>query len=239
MATVDTMDVPDIAVTVSASAGPQVPSAKRHKPTAPDRGDFCDRIRSATGWFDTMGHGTWKNVTTDKSRRTLFVLQTPDGGDQFCAPGKVYSARLSKEELGMPLPYDTSDEHTELHVSLGLRPSGPNPHWTDYDQDIRQVATSFGALRTQAIDGAFVPLLAEKPDKMAGIPDGRLKRGFGKDKKAIATSLESMWGRDWHERRGRHRALQAQVLLHHRRRTVEGRGHVQVAHRRRRARRPH
>jgi len=155
---------------------------------------FCDRIRSATGWFETMARGTWKNCTTDKSRRTLFVMQTPDGGDQFCCVGKVFNARLSKEELMMPLPYDTSDEHTELHVSLGLRPSGENEFWTNYDQDIAKVSESFGALRGKAIDGAFVPLLAEKPDKMVGIPDSRLKRGFGKTKKDIATALESMWG---------------------------------------------
>jgi hypothetical protein len=187
------MDVPDIAVIVSASATPEIPAAKRHKPAAPGRADFCDRIRAATGWFNTMASGVWNNVTTEKSRRTLFVLKTPDGGDLWCCPGKVFNARLSEEELRMPLPYDTNDENTQLHVSLGLRPSGPNPHWTDYDRDIDQVAKAFGALRAQAIDDAFVPLLADKPEKMAGIPDSRLKR-FGKDKKAIAAALESQWG---------------------------------------------
>lgn len=193
MATLDTMDVPDIDVAVSAAASAP-PPAKRPRPAAPDRGDFCDRIRAATGWFNTMASGAWNNVTTEKSRRTLFVLKTPDGGDLWCCPGKVFNARFSEEELRMPLPYDTSDEHTELHLSLGLRPSGMNPYWTDFDGDTKQVAESFAALRTQAIDGAFVPLLVGKPEKMAGIPDARLKRGFGKDKKTIAATLESMWG---------------------------------------------
>ena len=141
-----------------------------------------------------MAAGTWKNCTTDKSRRTLFVLQTPDGGDQFCTVGKVFRARLSREELMMPLPYDTSDEHTELSLSLGLRPCGENEFWTNYDADIDKVAESFRALRGKAIDEAFTPLLAEKPEKMVGIPDARLKRGFGKNKKDISASLDSIWG---------------------------------------------
>ncbi len=193
MASVDQMDIPEIALKVSATADePAARPTKRAKPDA--QGKFCDRLRQATGWFSTMPKGTWKNVTTEKSRRTLFVLQTPDGGDQFCCVGKVFNARLSKEELVMPLPYDTSDEHTELHVSLGLRPSGENEYWTNYDSDIAEVSKCFSALRSKAIDDAFVPLLAEKPDKMPGIPDGRLKRGFGKTKKDIAAALESMWG---------------------------------------------
>ena len=118
----------------------------------------------------------------------------PGGGDQFCAVGKVFNARLSREELEMPLPYDTSDEHTELHVSLGLRNSGENPYWTNFGEDVGSEMASFGALRTKAIDGAFVPLLSDKPDTVKGIPDSRLKRGFGKTKKDIATALESMWG---------------------------------------------
>ena len=198
MATVDTMDVSDIQVVsasaTSATSGDSKRPAKRAKKDTQSRDKFCDRIRSATGWFNTMGQGQWKNCTTDKSRRTLFVLQTPEGGDQFCCVGKVFNARLSREELAMPLPYDTSDEHTELHISLGLRPSGPNEFWTNYDQDIEKVGESFAALRGHAIDQAFVPLLADKPDKMAGIPDARLKRGFGKTKKDIAAALESMWG---------------------------------------------
>jgi len=188
------MDIPDMgsANLVAASAGgASEPPAKRAKRS---QVQFCDRIRGAAGWFTTMKDGTFKNVTTEKSRRTLFVLQSPTGGDQFCCVGKVFNARLSKDELQQPLPYDTSDEHTELHVSLGLRPSGENAHWTNYDNDIQQVAESFAALRGQAIDSAFVPLLADKPDKMAGIPDGRLKKGFGKTKKDIAAALEVMWG---------------------------------------------
>jgi hypothetical protein len=185
MASVDTMDVPQMP-----NDAPE-PAAKRRKPSCEQ---FCDRIRCATGWFNTMAEGDWKNVTTDKSRRTLFVLQTPAGGDQFCCVGKVFNARLSREELMAPLPYDTSDEHAELHVSLGLRPSGENAHWTNYDQDIKGVAEAFGALRDKAIKDAFVPLLADKPDKMAGIPDSRLKKGFGKSKKEIAAALEVMWG---------------------------------------------
>ena len=183
MASVDTMDIPQSS-TVE-------PPAKRSKPS---REQFCARIRGATGWFNTMQNGDWKNVTTDKSRRTLFVLQTPNGGDQFCCVGKVFNARLSREELEAPLPYDTSDEHTELHVSLGLRPSGENPHWTKYDEDIVGVSEAFTGLRDKAIKDAFVPLLADKPDKMPGIPDSRLKKGFGKTKKEIAAALEVMWG---------------------------------------------
>ena len=199
MTSVDTMDVPNITTdsetVVSASAAEAPPTAKRQKQLPPAaRNEFCDRIRNATGWFETMGNSTWKNVTTDKSRRTLFVLQTPDGGDQFCVPGKVYNARLSKDELALELPYDTSAEHTELHVSLGLRPSGPNPNWTNYDDDIKRVSSSFAALRNHAIDHAFVPLLTAKPKTMAGIPDGRLKRGFGKNAQEIAANLEAMWG---------------------------------------------
>lgn len=201
MATVDTMDIPTISAMaqVAASAtsdSSQAPTKKRkvQSPSTDKRETFCSRLRNATGWFNTMPQGEWKNCTTDKSRRTLFVLQTPEGGDQFCCVGKVFSARLAKEELAMPLPYDTSDEHTELHVSLGLRPSGPNPFWTNYDDDIEQVSAAFGALRGHAIDNAFVPLLAEKPDRMAGIPDSRLKKGFGKTRKDIANALEVMWG---------------------------------------------
>jgi len=187
------MDVPDIANSTQVVSASELPAPKRHKPAVPARGAFCDRIRSATGWFKSMSTGTWKNVTSDKMKRTLFILNTPEGGEQWCCPGKVFNARFSEDELKMPLPYDTSDEHTELHLSLGLRPSGENPYWTNYDGDTQQVKESFTALRAQAIDGAFVPLLAAKPDKMPGIPDGRLKR-FGKDKKAIAAALESQWG---------------------------------------------
>lgn len=197
MSTVDTMDIPEIKPVVasasaacSAAASPE-PSAKRHKPS---RDTFCQRIRDAAGWFSTMKQAEWKNVTTEKSRRTLFVLQAPGGGDQFCCVGKVFNARLSREELQAPLPYDTSDEHSELHISLGLRQAGENPYWTNYDDDISNVAESFGALRDKAIHDAFVPLLAEKPDKLPGIPDGRLKKGFGKNKKEIASALEVMWG---------------------------------------------
>ena len=183
MASVDTMDIPQ-SETVE-------PPAKRMKPSCEQ---FCERIRGATGWFNTMKNGEWKNVTTDKSRRTLFVLQTPNGGDQFCCVGKVFNARLSREELEVPLPYDTSADHTELHVSLGLRPSGENEHWTKYDEDIKEEAEAFTDLRRQAIDSAFVPLLAEKPETMAGLPPARLKKGFGKTKKEIAAALEVMWG---------------------------------------------
>jgi hypothetical protein len=194
MSSVDTMDIPEMttetSVTASAESGSE-PAAKRRKPSCEQ---FCDRIRNATGWFSTMADGEWKNVTTEKSRRTLFVLQTPAGGDQFCCVGKVFKARLSKEELLQPLPYDTSEEHTELSVSLGLRPGGDNKHWSNYDQDIKEVAEAFTALRDKAIQDAFVPLLASKPDKMAGITDGRLKKGFGKTKKDIAAALEVMWG---------------------------------------------
>ena len=193
MASVDQMDIPNIALKVSATADePAARPAKRAKPDA--QGKFCDRLRQATGWFSTMPKGTWKNVTTEKSRRTLFVLQTPDGGDQFCCVGKVFSARLSRDELQAPLPYDTSDEHTELHISLGLRQTGENDHWTNYDTDIQAVSEAFMGLRDKAIQDAFVPLLVEKPDKMAGIPDSRLKKGFGKTKKDIASALEVMWG---------------------------------------------
>lgn len=190
------MDIPEIkSTTVSASAA-DVPDAaeppsKRRKPS---RDQFCERIRAAAGWFSTMKDAEWKNVTTEKSRRTLFVLQAPGGGDQFCCVGKVFNARLSKDELQTPLPYDTSDEHAELHISLGLRQAGDNPYWTNYDQDIESVAGAFGGLRDKAIHDAFVPLLSEKPDKLPGIPDSRLKKGFGKTKKDIAAALEVIWG---------------------------------------------
>ena len=193
------MDVPEILTSdhVAASAEPR--PAKRSKLNGKlsesKRNDFSDRIRAATGWCTTMKDGKWRNCTTDKSRRTLFTLQTPDGsGDQFCTVGKVFRSRLSREELAMPLPYDTSDEHTELSISLGLRPCGDNEFWSNYDADVDAVAASFRSLRDQAINDVFVPLLAEKPDKMAGMPDARLKRGFGKSKKEIATALDSVWG---------------------------------------------
>lgn len=189
MSTVDTMDIPQFPTETTVSASE--PPAKRSKPS---REQFCDRIRGATGWFSTMALGQWKNVTTEKSRRTLFVLQTPAGGDQFCCVGKVFNARLSRQELEMPLPYDASDEHTELHVSLGMRPSGENEHWTNYDEDIAQASAAFAGLRDKAIQDAFVPVLADKPDKMPGIADAKLKKGFGKTKKDIAAALEVMWG---------------------------------------------
>jgi len=206
MATVDAMmSPPDLAVAakVSASAASSEPAKKKAKkekdPKAVadrKRAAFCDQIRTAPGWFTTMADGTWKNVTNmERSKRTLFVLQTPGGkGDQFCTIGKVFRCRLSREELMAPLPYDTSDEHTELSLSLGLRPCGTNEFWTDYDDDIVGVSSCFQALRQKAINEAFVPLLADKPDKMPGMPDARLKRGFGKTKKDIATSLDSVWG---------------------------------------------
>lgn len=196
MSSVDTMDVPDLSTeTVCASSKRTLdvvePEAKRAKPS---REQFCERIRSAAGWFSTMKDAEWKNVTTEKSRRTLFILQAPGGGDQFCCVGKVFNARLSRQELEQPLPYDASDEHAELHISLGLRQTGENEFWSNYDDDIKSVSESFVALRDKAIQDAFVPLLAEKPDKMAGIPDARLKKGFGKTKKDIASALEVMWG---------------------------------------------
>lgn len=193
------MDVPEILASDHVAASAESRPAKRSKPSGKisesKRNDFSARIRAATGWCTTMKDGKWRNCTTDKSRRTLFTLQTPDGsGDQFCTVGKVFRSRLSREELAMPLPYDTSDEHTELSVSLGLRPCGDNEFWSNYDADVDAVAASFRGLRDQAINDVFAPLLAEKPDKMAGMPDARLKRGFGKSKKDIATALDSVWG---------------------------------------------
>lgn len=192
MTSVDTMDIPESMKPVAASQGSSSdPPTKRAKTS---RNDFCTRIRDAAGWYTTMANAEWKNVTTEKSRRTLFVLQAPGGGDQFCCVGKVFSARLSREELQAPLPYDTSDEHTELHISVGLRQTGDNPHWTNYDSDIHGVSEAFSGLRDKAIQDAFVPLLSDKPEKMPGIPDSRLKKGFGKTKKDIASALEVMWG---------------------------------------------
>ena len=199
MTSVDHMDIPDVVasetVRASEAADDTGRPAKRSKSGKDGRPEFCSRIRDATGWCTTMKDGMWKNCTTDKSRRTFFVLWTPDGKcDQFCAVGKVFRSRLSREELLQPLPYDTSDEHTELSLSLGLRPAGDNDYWTNYDDDVEAVAESFKSLRGQAIDDVFAPLLATKPDKMPGIPDSRLKRGFGKSKKEIAASLDSVWG---------------------------------------------
>ena len=197
------MDVRDEHVKCSKGFEDDAPPSKKAKKGSkpadtPSQEDklvhFCEQIRGATGWHDTMSKGTWKNCTTDKSRRTLFVLQAPGGGDQFCCVGKVFNARLSRQELDMPLPYDSPPEHTELHVSLSLRNSGDNPYWTEFSKDMESQVTTFGSLRTKAIDDAFVPLFADKPDTVKGIPDSRLKRGFGKTKKDIAASLESMWG---------------------------------------------
>ena len=199
MATVDQMDVPDLSIqNIDEPPAKKCKSVKASKtkkePDASKVDKFCQQIRSATGWHDTMHSGTWKNCTTDKSRRTLFVLQAPGGGDQFCCVGKVFNARLSREELSAPLPYDTSDEHTELHISLSLRNSGENIYWTNFSDDVDSAATTFSNLRTKAIEDAFVPLIADKPDTIKGIPDSRLKRGFGKTRTDIATSLESIWG---------------------------------------------
>lgn len=192
-----------LATKVSASTAAVEPAKKKAKKSGDPkavadrkRAAFCHQIRTAPGWVSTMQQGTWKNVTNpERSKRTLFVLQVPDaGGDQFCTIGKVFRSRLSREELMTPLPYDTSDEHTEMSLSLGLRPCGTNEFWTQYDDDISNVASCFQGLREKAIEEAFVPLLAEKPDKMPGMPDSRLKRGFGKTKKDISTSLDSIWG---------------------------------------------
>ena len=193
MSTVDTMDIPPTISTETAVTASE-PAAKRKKSNDTSREQFCERIRSATGWFNTMTAGTWKNVTSEKMRRTLFVLQVPNGGgEQFCCVGKVFNARLSRQELQMPLPFDTNDEHTELSVALGLRSLPSNEYWTNYEQDIGEEAAAFTNLRKKAIDEAFAPLFASKPEKVPGVPDSRLKRGFGKTKKEIATSLESMW----------------------------------------------
>ena len=195
------MDVPDLSIqNIDEPPAKKCKSVKASKAKTPKEPDtdkvekFCAQIRSATGWHETMAKGTWKNCTTDKSRRTLFVLQAPGGGDQFCCVGKVFNARLSREELAAPLPYDASDEHTELHVSLSLRNNGENAFWTNFGNDVESEVKTFAALRTKAIDDAFVPLFAEKPDTVKGIPDSRLKRGFGKTPEDIAAALESMWG---------------------------------------------
>ena len=191
MATVDQMDIPQFETAVEASEPPQ----KRGKTTGDVRKAFCEQIRAATGWFDSMKDGTWKNVTTDKSKRTLFVLQAPGGGDQFCVPGKAFNARLSRKELEEPLPYDTSDEHTELSIALSMRQLGDsNPYWTNFDEDIAAAATSFADVRMSAIENAFVPLLLGRPDEMAGMPGTKLKKGFGKTKKEISATLDTLWG---------------------------------------------
>jgi hypothetical protein len=190
MATVDQMDIPQFETAVEASEPPR----KRNKSASDVREAFCNQIRGATGWFDTMTAGTWKNVTTDKSKRTLFVLQAPGGGDQFCTVGKAFNARLSREELLQPLPYDTSDEHTELSVALSMRPLGENAYWTNFDKDIAAAATSFADVRMSAIENAFVPLLLSKPEEMAGMPGTKLKKGFGKTKKEISSTLDTLWG---------------------------------------------
>ena len=188
MATVDQMDVPDLSIQnidePPAKKCKSVKAAKAVKEKSPKEPDadkvekFCAQIRSATGWHDTMQSGSWKNCTTDKSRRTLFVLQAPGGGDRFCCVGKVFNARLSREELAAPLPYDASDEHTELHISLSLRNSGINAYWSNFGDDVESASHTFANLRTKAIEDAFVPLFADKPDTVKGIPDSRLKRGF-------------------------------------------------------------
>ena len=91
-------------------------------------------------------------------------------------------------------PFSSCFTRKTHFILIGLRPCGKNEFWTNYDADIDKVAESFRALRGKAIDEAFTPLLAEKPEKMVGIPDARLKRGFGKNKKDISASLDSIWG---------------------------------------------
>ena len=84
MSSVDTMDIPEIkSVPVAASAAVAgEPPSKRRKPS---RDQFCERIRGAAGWFSTMQEAQWKNVTTEKSRRTLFVLQAPGWAELLAA----------------------------------------------------------------------------------------------------------------------------------------------------------
>ena len=185
MASVDTMDVPQF----------DTPAPKRTKSSTDARKGFSDTIRAAPGWVTSMKDGTWKNVTTEKSKRTLFVLQAKDGGDKFCTPCSIFRARLSREQHEEPLPYDTCEDHTELSLAGSLRPLGGDcEFWCDYDTDIAAAATAFTDVRTSAIDDAFVPLLLGKPDEMAGMPGTKLKKGFGKTKKEISATLDTLWG---------------------------------------------
>ena len=116
--------------TIESASAAAAPATKRKavdaptdEPSAKDRNTariakLCERMRNAPNWFPTAENTTWTNVTRPgKSQRSLFVLTAPDGSQQFCMVGRVFSATLSEEALSVPSQYsDANSEHTDLQL---------------------------------------------------------------------------------------------------------------------------
>ena len=118
----DTMDVPEIltaslpVAASSAATSAERPAKRKKSDSGAKRSDFCERIRAATGWCTTMSQGVWRNCTTDKSRRTLFVLQTPDGGgDQLQAHHAASERERARDRGGAPSAAAAASAAAENH----------------------------------------------------------------------------------------------------------------------------
>ena len=158
---------------------------------------FADKIRDAPSWITNMKDGTWKNVTTGKSRRTLCVLQNSRGSDEFCMVGRVFGARLSEEALSEPQPFETSDEHTDLELHLSLRECNPTTRWPTVVSDMAAAQDVFCNMPEHAARGAFTPLIVDKAnDGMVGLPKDRFARfrKHAKNPDRITESLIEQWG---------------------------------------------
>ena len=176
-------------------APPAPPAKKARKSGFPQ--EFAEKIRASNMWFDDKNASGWKNLTTEKSRRTLFV-RTNKGGDQFCMVGKVFSSRLSATALSEPTPFESSDEHTDLELHLTMREQGSEPsEWNGYNQDVASHMNLMHIQRDSAIKDAFTPLLLSKEtEKVTGLPPDKLKR-YQKNRKhpeKVHESLEDNWG---------------------------------------------
>ena len=205
MLTADTIDVPPMTTVESASASASVLKRKASEapaeaPDAKDRtsariGRLRERMRSAPNWFPTAEGTTWTNVTRPgKSQRSLFVLTAPDGSQQFCMVGRVFSATLSEEALSVPSQYsDANSEHTDLQLHLSLRDSSCEA-WENLTDDIVASRDRLAGIRESAIKDAMVPLILGDEEKLPGIPDKKLKAYRKKTAEQLTEVLEDSWG---------------------------------------------
>ena len=177
------------------------PPAKKAKNSSTQSTSFQDtfasKIRQSPMWLTEDNLGEWKNLTTDKSRRTL-MIRTNSAGDQFCMVGKVFSSRLSAEDLSKPTPFEGGEEHTDLEIHLTMRESAAEPSaWQGYNEDIAQQLACLEGQRSSAIKDAFTPHILDKDtEKLVGLPVDKLKR-FKKHinhPEKVHESLDDQWG---------------------------------------------
>ena len=201
MLTADAIDVPPMTTIESASAAKRkatddpadTPSPKGRNTAR--IGKLCERMRGAPNWFPTAENTTWTNVTRPgKSQRSLFVLTAPDGSQQFCMVGRVFSATLSEEALSVPSQYsDANSEHTDLQLHLSLRESTCEA-WEGLTDDILASRDRLAGIRDSAIKDAMVPMILGDDEKLPGIPDKKLKAYRKKTPEQLAEVLEESWG---------------------------------------------